>query len=197
MVKGYCTIDDIERYLDRRLTADQIVQAEALREPAEGWIDDRTGRAWLSGSSVTEWHARPDGPLLWLRKTPVTSITSLTAYSGATVTTGTVLIANDTYYIRDLTQGLLYLPGWTGIDRLQAVYLPTSVAVPATVRLAAAMLVGWWLRPYLAGGDVAGVASYSVGGELSVSYTDLSRQQGVPGEVLTLLPSVSAGMVLT
>ena len=65
------------------------------------------------------------------------------------------------------------------------IYVPDATVSPA-VELAATMLVCHWLRRQTEG-VTPGIQSYSVGQELSVTYSDLAAAHGVPAEVTRLL----------
>jgi hypothetical protein len=202
MAKNYTTVARVASHLGAALSADQQAEAAMLIDAAEAWIDQRTA---LYGAPSNVWGTSTGtlpsatetreitGPYLYLR-TPVASITSVTARPPIVGNAATTLLANSAYELVDAAQGALWFSsayvGWEAT----VTFVPAAAArpVPATIVLAATKLVAFWLRPALgeAGGDVK---SYSVGQELQVTYRDPAGGGvlGVPDDVVTLVDSAA------
>lgn len=184
--RGYTTIARLESYLGLDLTTAQETEAGRLIEAAEQLIDVETGKAWLVATAVTnEAHYRDHlgGPLLFLRSAPVASVTSVTGRGSWNDTTETTLVAGTDYELRDSALGTLYVPAWSAYQRLRVTYTPTNVAAPELLVLATNELVAWWLQPLLNSTDgvsLTGIKSFSLGGDLSVTYADTVAQRGIP-----------------
>lgn len=194
VAKGYTHAGYVATYLGRVLTPQENLAVVDLVEPVEAWIDGRARRAWLTGSVAGEVHYEP-GPNLYLRSTPVASVTSVAARGGMADASDTTLTAGEDYEVRSLAGGHLYLPildpaatkllpGYGAYDRITVAYVPDT-GLPADIRLAATMLVCHYLRP-VSEGLMPGIKRYSVGGELTVEYADGSVA-GVPDEVARLV----------
>lgn len=198
--RGYSTLNRIQRHLGVTFTADQVSQATTLLEAAEAWIDQRARKAWLTGV-LTEQHYVP-GPNVYLRATPIASVTSVTARAGL-ADPGAVLVAGIGYEVRDLTTGWLYLPGLDGYtrgdvvtgysgpygaayDRVTVAYTPNT-GLPADIGHAATLLVGHWMQPGMSG-VMPGIQSYSVGQELQVTFQDAAAGGGgVPADIAAIV----------
>jgi hypothetical protein len=174
----------VASYLNATFDAGQDAEAEALIEAAEQWVDVTTAQAWEVTSPSTEVQMVPRDGLVRLRNRPVTAITSVTVRTNAIGSESTTLTEDETYELLDATKGVLAVGSYSGY-RATVIYTHTTPA-PEIVALATKMLVGYWMRPLL-GGDAQGVKSYSVGGELSVTYQDVVAERGVPAEVLATL----------
>jgi Neuraminidase (sialidase) len=172
--RGYCSVLDIERLYGSALTAAQLADADAAREPAEQLVDAATARAWLTGAITGERH-QPTGPYLWLRYAPIVSVQAIRHYTRGS-TTGTALVPTESYEVDDLAQGRLYFPVWASYAYVQADYTPVAT-VPAAVRDATAAQVADWLAT-----DVAGAASGTVVrrrvGDVEVQYASDSGGTG-------------------
>ena len=185
--RGYTTVDTVASVAGLTLTGAQIsLVDQVLIEAAEAWIEERTGRTWLTGIITSEPHYGA-GPNLYLRTTPVTSIQAVTARYSLSDTPDTALVAGTTYEARDLARGWLVLG--TTYDRVLVSYTPAAT-VPARIQLAASLLVAHWLQPAM-NGLMGGVESYSVG-DLSVKLSAEMVKAGVPSEVLRLIPKTLA-----
>jgi len=184
---------NVERHLGTELSAAQLMEADALCLAADAWILATYGISDTAGP-VTEQHYDL-APVIFLNRRPIASVTSVSLRSGITATP-VALVAGTDYEIADLALGAISLPGYRwgwprnyGYDRATVVYTPDASVSPA-VELAATMLVCHWLRRQTEG-VVPGVQSYSVGQELSVTYSDLATAHGVPAEVTRLLAPVA------
>jgi hypothetical protein len=162
--KGYCTADDVAEHLGRTFTAAQTTYCNNAIERAERYIDERTGRAWLTGAQTDEAHY-PDSQVIFLKYAPVVSVTAITGRAGLGETE-TSLVANEDYEVRDLQNGEILLVGscW---DRVLVDYTPVAT-VPADLVGAIIEMVAAWMQPHLDPGSF-GVESYSLP-DLTVRY---------------------------
>ena len=193
-IKGYTHQGYVATHLGRALTPQENLALADLIEPIETWIDRRARRAWLTGSVAAEVHYEP-GPNLYLRVTPVASVTSAAARGGMSDAADTTLTAGEDYEVRSLAAGHLYLPildpaatrlwpGYGAYDRITVAYVPDT-GLPADIRLAATLAAAHYLRP-ISDGHQPGIKRYSVGGELTVEYAD-GETAGLPAEVTGLV----------
>lgn len=174
--RGYTTTQQINDYLGQALTQEQLNHAEDLIEPAEEWLRQQFGVDYLPGAVSNEAYYHVTSPDLYLRKAPVTSVTSLTyrTYAGGTETT---ITAATGWELRDAALGWVRLldpsptPG-TPLDRLRATYTPVAT-VPAFVALATTIRVA-----DLLGGGGGGAAELPAGVK-SVSFGEL-KIEGLP-----------------
>ena len=197
---GYTTLQRVERRSGKSLTGGLAAECVELIEAAERWIDERTGKTWIyGGGSVTEQH-RPYGREIVLRKTPVVSITSITARSLSANYEPTPLDPEQ-YELIDPENGKIVLSAYAddwwwarelyGRRRLfTVVYVPqTQAEVDPRVSLLATDLVVFWLSPRLGGVPLAGgdIKSYSVGSDLSVTFRDGGKTLGIPEHLVAKL----------
>lgn len=180
-------VGQVERHLGITLTAPQVAEATLVCDAVDTFIAVEYGVS-ISVTPVVDEFIDP-GPSVYLRRAPVTSVQSVTVYGGVG-SVGTVLTLNTDYEVRDLTTGRLALgvsplSSWYGMPRLVVVYTPN--ATPARHhQLAATMLAAHWLRR-MTEGILPGIKSYSVGGDISVTYADMASAYGVPPDVEQLL----------
>jgi len=180
----------VERHLGTTLTAAQLMEAAALCQAADAWILATYGISDVAGP-VTE--TRYDlAPVIFVARRPILSVTSVSLRAGITATP-VALTAGADYELADPALGAISLPGYRwgwprnyGYDRATIVYTPDPT-VPAHVAHAATLIVAAWLQPLLSG-VVSGIKSYSVGGELTVTYADGSPVGAIPTEARALLP---------
>lgn len=181
--KGYTTGRRVAAYRGAVLTDAELGRIEPLIMAAEATIDGETGRSWLGGAIEDEAHPLY-GPAIWLDNKPVASIQSV-AVRTLGLTSTTVLVADSTYYVRDLNAGALWVPCWDTADELLVSYTPTA-SVPADLGLAATMLVAYWLRPAF-DGISTDVKSYQIPGDISVTFRDDAVKGGLPDDVRAIL----------
>jgi hypothetical protein len=193
-----------------------VAQINALLGVADAAVQAYCGRQWLSGAITNEVYT-PDGPLLYLRQRPISSVESIVGHRAYQATT-TTLVAGTDYAVQDLARGLVTLRGigqwqsggssstygrgllpthprepWTlPYSYLTVSYTPAA-PVPADVSLAAALLVGTWLQTTTQG-ITPDIKTYSVGQELTVTRFDPSAS-ALPPPVATLLAPYRAGLV--
>lgn len=197
--KGYASTAEVAAYLGLTFTSPQNTQADALIEAAELYVDRTTHRVWKVGATVTnEDHYGLDGPYIWLRQPPITGVTSIVRRWSLADTSPLTLVAGVDYEVEDLPTGRISLRGvWDAVSgewepwllgsnpRYRVTYT-TANTVDADIALATKMLVAHWMRPLLEGIG-SGIQSYSVGGELSVTYASAALQSGIPDEVGAIL----------
>lgn len=154
-----------------------MIQATNLIDAAESWIDKRVASPWLEGAVSNEEHGA-NGEYIQARKYPVGSFTTVQARIGFGETY-TALVEGTDWEIIDLPHGWIRIPKWASYERFRISYTPSSGAgvLPKEIELAASMLIARWLAPVLEtvggiGVDPNQIKSYSVGGELSVTFAD-------------------------
>ncbi|MCP4415955.1 MAG: hypothetical protein GY805_04990 [Chloroflexi bacterium] len=173
--KGYCIADDVADLLGLTFTAAQTTQCNALIEQAEIYIDEETGRAWLTGAQTDEQHYCPSHNL-FLLYAPVTSVATITGRTGIGESDAALTVDED-YEVRDATKGQIYLVSPGSYDRVQVDYTPVPT-VPADLALACAEIVGNWLQAHLQPGSF-GLDSYSLP-DLTVKFSRGHSQAAVP-----------------
>lgn len=174
-VKGYCTFNETEMSLGVTFTLAQQQQCEAIIERAESYIDEYTGRAWLTGAQADEAHY-VDSQNVFLKYAPVASVTSITGRAGLGESEET-LMADDDYEVRDLINGHIVLTSPNNYDRVLITYTPVAT-VPADLKQACIDIVSAWLQPTLRPG-MYGIDSYSLP-DMSVKFSRSHVQQAVP-----------------
>lgn len=195
--RGYTTRDLVAAELGRTLTADQQVQADGLIEEAEAYVDRVTGKAWLTTSPATAEAHRVVGGVVYLDRTPVVAITTVTVRTRSIGSVATTLTAGSTYELIDAVNGLLAV-GDYGDDAIVTVTYTHAnpLPVPADVRGVTTRMVANRMRGRL-DPSMAGVKSVSVGqGDLAVTYreADAGAGAGVSEDDLAILRSY-AGIV--
>jgi hypothetical protein len=167
--------------LGKTFTAGQITHCNGLIERAEVFIDEETNRGWLVGAQTDEI-IYPTSRQIFLRYTPVTSVTAITGrvVVGAAETALTV---NVDYEVRDLASGLIWLLAW-GYDRLLVDYTPVAT-VPGDIKQATIELVSTWIQPHLQPGSF-GLDSYSLP-DLTVNFSRAHVQAAAPPTVQQVL----------
>jgi hypothetical protein len=186
--RGYTTTMAVSDYLGGDLTQAQLAVVEDLIEPAEEWLRRTFGVDYLPGAVVNEAYYAVAGPDLYLRKAPVTGVTSLT-YRTTAGGTETTITAATGWELRDATLGWVRLldpqpsPG-APLNRLLATYTPVAT-VPAFVQLATTIRVADLLRP-IGGGDLpAGVSEVDFG-ELRIKAIPEPSKRAM-GEIGTVM----------
>lgn len=193
MAKGYTSAVLVADELGRSLTAAQLAQVDGLVEEAEAYVDRVTGRAWLVASPATsELHALV-GPYVYLKRTPVASVTAVTIRSGAIGAAETALDAGTGYELLDPATGLLSLSSYPLADPVvnggafapgalvKVTYTYTDpLPVPADIRGVTTRMVANRMRGRV-DPSMSGVKSVSVGqGDLAIDYADENAGAG-PG----------------
>jgi hypothetical protein len=178
----------LERHLGALLTASQIAEAHAVCLAVGAWVTATYGFSDTPGA-VTEQHE--PAPVIYTRRAPITSVTSVSTRSGITATP-VALVAGTDYEIINAAQGMLSLPGirygWPrnyAYDRVTVVYTP-DVTVAAYTEQGATMLAAHWFRRH-SEGIAPGIKSFNISGELQVTYADAAAAYGIPAEVTRLL----------
>lgn len=191
-VRGYALASDVGNYLGTALDAAGTAQANICIEAAENRIDQYTGRRWLAGTVTTE-RVPLDGPMVYLKSIPVSSVGTVTARNyGSTATTA--LVVNDDYEIIDADLGLLTITPTTDFltrarlltpqyDYLQVSYVP-GTAVPMGVQLACTMLAARYLQPSI---TEFSDAIEKTAGDVTLRYDPKRAQEALPAPVVDLL----------
>lgn len=202
MALGYTTIARIQQRSGLTLSASQQAEATELIEAAELFIDQYTGRSWVYTNTLQEERFTPVGRLVHLSRYPVASVSQVrvrSTYPGSEYTT---LEIDVDYELLDASNGILALrsPIRIGSSYVYVTYTPVAASVPdPRLELAATDLVLYWLLPTTnpglggvgAGGDIK---SFSVGGDLSVTFRDGTGQtRFVPAAIVLALDLLLQG----
>ncbi len=187
--RGYTSKQAIEEHLGITLSTSQSAEADRLIEEIEQWIDQQTGRAWLTDSPLTE-AIIAYGPTIRVANPPVLAITRITAESGVLLSVPIMLPATS-YRLMDAALGLVAVPGYQG-HLLHVTYTHDDPGppVPGPISLATRLIVAQQLQPALAGVGGGDLRAYSVGGELSVTYAT-----GINGEPLAV-PAMAMKLIM-
>ncbi len=164
--KGYTTIAEVAAYLGLTLSAAQEAEATSLILKAEAHVDRKTGRVWKVATVTAEQHDL-EGPSVFLRTVPVSSITSIVGTLDSSPLE-TALTADVDYWLLDPVAGELHVECWKSYDRIEVTYASNS-SIPEELGLAATMLVAHWLTPALMP-DSFGVEQMQAGSDLSVKF---------------------------
>lgn len=192
--RGYTTAEFVEEEVGRDLTPAQYNQVSRLIAQAEDICDRVTGRSWLAPSpTVNELHTVM-GPLVYLEHKPVTAITSMTRRILSLGSAVVAMVAGTDYELVDATNGIVLMSRYPWADvvinttttdygTLVAVSYTSVTPVPGGIQRAATQLVAHWMTKRL-NASHQGIRSYSVGGDLSVTYAD---QSDLPDKILQAL----------
>lgn len=180
--KGYCAYTDVETFLGKTFTAGQQTHCNNLIERAEIFIDNETNRGWLVGAQTDERFYSPSFHI-FLRYTPVTSITAVTGRA-ALAETETTLTANVDYEVRDLASGHISLVTPGSYDRVMVDYTPVA-SVPGDIKEACIELVANWMQPALQPGTY-GLDSIQLP-DYTVRYARSHVQEAAPPTVQRVL----------
>lgn len=199
--KGYATAQLVADELGRALTVAQQAQAATLIEEAEALVDRVTGRAWLVASPATETHVLTS-PVVYLERTPVAAVTSVSVRSSAIGAASTALVDGVGYELLDPANGVLALSSYPLTDVVNgSAYSPGTIAtitytytsplpVPADIQGVVTRMVANRMRGRL-DPSMTGVKSVSVGqGDLALTYRDdAGTGPGVSDDDLAILRS--------
>jgi hypothetical protein len=164
----YIDATALETYLGRVLTAAEAAQADTVIGAAEAAIDRYTGRTW-SGTSVVDERHTIYGKSVYLNRKPVAAISSVTLRSPEIGATAIAQVSGSGYELLDAARGLLLVQA--ARNTILTVSYTVTVDVPDPIILAAQTLAAGWLGSAAATANQAqGIKSYSVGGELDVTY---------------------------
>jgi hypothetical protein len=177
--KGYSSEERVALVLGRELEPMETAALLFVLEAAERVVDARTGRAWLTGISITaETHALRGAWTIRLKAAPVTSVSAVrVGYRFGTWPEKTLTVTTE--YTVDLARGLVHLAEWwgAGYDYVEVDYVPVQ-AVPADIAHATTLLAAHWLALGVRG-ESGAIESFTVDG-LSVRYRDAASAAGVP-----------------
>lgn len=202
-MRGYSTVGSVAQYLNTTLSAAGSAEGTAALSAAEEAIDAYTGRAWLTGA-ITNERVMVEGPYIYLRALPVSSVSAVTGrYYGSTATT--TLAVDVDYEEYDLTRGLLIFSSYhphldsqgfpaygRPYDYLQVSYTP-GTALPASITRAATIIAARGMRSYVTGG--AGDAVERTAGDVTLRFDPSAIQAPWPAEVTKLLAPYRRSLV--
>jgi hypothetical protein len=189
VARGYTTVQRVVDRVGSELTAAQVALIPDLIEEAEALFDREAGRVWLVASPATERHPAY-GALVYLRRYPVLTVTSVTARHPSVGSEIQTLVAAESYELLDADHGVLRLSnGYHGYDLTIAYTHANPSALPADVRHHATELVAHWMTRRLAGGAGA-VKSASVD-DVTVTFAEGSASDAeIPEGVGAFLRSM-------
>lgn len=178
----YCSVQDVADLVGRDFSGlEQHVCAQVIAA-AEQWIDSRVGRTFAIATVTERITATQD--YLWLTNVPVQSVVSVevrTRLPGDAYTD-----IGDAWELLDASQGLLSVPGYSGLE-VYVEYVPNSSVNPLLME-SARRLALLWLRPNLL--DVPpGTVTYRVGQDVSISFD----QKAIPLSILDMIDSLAGG----
>jgi hypothetical protein len=178
-VGRYCSVQDVADLVGRDFTGLEQHVCDQVIAAAEQWIDSRLGRSYGLATVTERFTASQD--YIYLSHTPVTDVVSVevrTRMPGDAYTD-----IGDAWELIDSTQGLLSVPGYSGLE-VFVEYVPTG-NVPPLLLDATRRLVLVWMRPNLL--DLPpGAVTYRVGNDLSITFT----QDAVPREIREMVDSL-------
>lgn len=189
---------DLEAYLGRTLTAEEVARLAVVAPAVTARIDRYTGHSWQGESVATTRTAMPLDRTILLDWAPIASVETVRTRSPEIGSAWVDLIDGETYELLDAGRGLVAVSTWCGW-MVEVAYTVGS-ALPEPVHLAAQMLASAWLAgggaAGSAGGAGSGITRFSVDGE-TVEYAGassggaygggLSFASGLPPEVTALL----------
>jgi hypothetical protein len=188
----YTTADDVASLLSRSLSPAQEAVVDRVIDAAEVWVDQTTGKVYGVNAAATQRFFRNAGPLLRLKNVPLVSIQGV--WTRTSFTSAEAALDPTSYEIQDADLGLVYVSTLEGNSESYPIVRVAYTAgnpVPPNIKLGTEYLCLHWLRPLLQD-ELPGVANFSLGGEESISYSQLVQDFGVPSEVYAML-GVSPG----
>lgn len=167
-MKGYTSVQSVEKALGFELNPAQKESLTSLLPGLEAWIDLTLGHKYGMGTVTDEIHWHPC-ERLYVDHPPVSTITTVKARSGmgsAEIT----LVADQDYELALPEAGLIHLVGSSGYDRVRITYAQPTL-VPDEVGFLATELGAIRARLIVEGVGID-VSSYTFGGEVQVAYFD-------------------------
>lgn len=187
---AYADHDDIAEYLGRSLSEAQQTQADMYASAASAYIDDRTGTTWAETSPTTE-RITIEGSLVYLKNTPVTSITTVTVRDVTPGSAETTLVASVDYELVDAPKGIISLGTvWSGSNPLykgsilKVTYAHTKTVVPDNIKLATILIASHHMNSSL---NPMGQRIRSMNDNRAISIT--FRDRDIPADALALIPN--------
>lgn len=180
--KGYCEVEDVEALLQRTFTTAQSAQCAKLIERMETFVDEETGRAWLTGAQTDEAHF-VNSQNVFLKYAPVASVATVKGRSGLGEAETTLTVDVD-YEVMDMALGKIRLVYPNSYDRIRVTYTPVDT-VPADLVQACVEIVANWMQPTLQPGSF-GLDSYSLP-DLTVRFARSHVQQIAPPLAMKVL----------
>lgn len=189
-MKNYTTTDNVAAQLGRTLTDPQIAYLTAIILPAvESWIDEQGGRPYGELTVVAE-PLYMTGPVTFLTKTPVTSVTAVRGYYWAQHPSDMQTVTPYWYWVQDLRTGQINLPNWRSYAHLEVDYTPDPT-IPANIKLAATMLAGIFMRTVLHP-QTDWLTEYGSGQDLRLKF----KPTDIPQTIYDLVGGGAAGIVV-
>lgn len=173
--KGYIEAGDVAGFLNRSFTVEEEDQCDVLIENAEIYIDNETGRAWLTGAQTDEIHY-VDSQNVFVKYAPIATVDAISGRAGLGESETTLTVDVD-FEVIDLDAGQIRLIYPASYDRILVDYTPVAT-VPADLKQACIELVANWLQPYLQPGSF-GLDSYSLP-DLTVKFSRSHVQSAMP-----------------
>jgi hypothetical protein len=191
--KGYTTATKVALLLGTdgyaALSVNQADRmSQGLIEAAENWIDAYTGRAWLTGGTVTGERHPIENARVWLKQRPITAVTAV-RIGGRFETLALLTVTTD--YVVEVSRGLITFRGYSRSEVEVDYTVPQTV--PADVAEAAGQIVAEWLRLGASSAQLA-AASAAAGAFKSVRVDDeeLVYRDARDLSIVATLPAVPA-----
>lgn len=186
VARGYTTKELVAAELGVTLTSAQNTQCDGLIAEAEDWIDQESGRVWISASPITaEVVTVPTDGVVYLRNRPVTAISAVTVRPPLINSTVTTLVDDSTFELMQAAEGILVISSaYAGyLATISYTHTNNAGALPGSIQRAATLLVAHWMEPRLHP-ERSGLDSLSINaGELSLKMA----KRDIPAEVLRLV----------
>lgn len=181
---AYCTPESLELYLGRALTDAESDSAPGACLAATDFIDRYTGKSW-QGTTIAGELQTVLGPTVRLDRTPVASVTSVTARSLTVGETPRVLVAGAGYELLDGPNGVLLVGEARGT--ILTVTYAVGAVVPAAISLAANIIAA----AYAVGGSAAAGEGRGIqklkAGSVELTYDPIDAATSVPATAYELL----------
>lgn len=188
---AYATNTDVATYLGRSLSVGQQAQTDFLLDAASAWIDQYTGRVYSTTSPATELNTIV-GPLMYLKNTPVLTVSSVNVRAMTPGAQNTPLEAGSGYELLDASKGIILfgtqidigvyssLP-WLGY--IASIVYTYTGGVPANIKLATILLAAYKLQ-YTLNPMSQRIRSLNDNRAISVTFQD----EEIPPDVFQWLP---------
>lgn len=190
---AYATAASLALYLGRALTAAETAEAAAACDAATDLIERYTGKTW-QGTTITGELQAVGGEFIYLNRSPVTSITSITRRAQLIGETATTLVAGTDYELIDAARGRVLVSASQG-SLLTVTYVVTAT-VPASISLAANMLAAEFLKPASMPARPMGVTRLTAD-DMTIQWDrPVVTDSGIPADVAALLNLYKRPVVL-
>lgn len=180
---AYATIDLVTTLVPGIAGTDAEDAAAAMLEPASDYVDNYTGKSWLTGT-VTAEERVVYGGRIQLKRRPITSVTSLAVVDPYIGAVSVVMTAGSGYRVYSLERGIVLVEA--ADDAMATVSYTAAATVPDDIQAATALLAAHWATPAVDGsGAIYEKIRSAEGAELV--YRASSAEQLLPNNVKAIL----------